>query len=348
MHRICYISRNYRGLTSSGNKAKTDNEMTLAEMGAVNLGLRQTTYRNKLLTFFLNLAGIVKYACSVKKGDVMVLQYPVKKYFFFICRMAHLRKAKVVALIHDLGSMRRKKLTETQEIERLMNADYVIASNEVMKQWLTDKGYTHPTGSLGMHDYKTSSTPSEGKEPEQENHAKVPVVVYAGALAMRKNAFILQLPETIHNYQLHIYGDAAGLPTLQPSATVVVKGFLPADQFCEKARGDYGLVWDGDAVDACTGNFGEYLRYNSPHKVSFYIRAGLPVIVWREAALAALIEEEGVGICIDSIKQLETLLPTITPEQLEEMHRNVLRVGQKMGEGGFFRDALEQALKTIG
>ena len=64
--------------------------------------------------------------------------------------------------------------------------------------------------------------------------------------------------------------------------------------------------------------------------------------------MAALIEEEGVGICIDSIKQLETLLPTITPEQLEEMHRNVLRVGQKMGEGGFFRDALEQALKTIG
>ena len=38
-HRLCYISRNYYNLTSAGNKAKTDNEDTLMEMGAVNLGL---------------------------------------------------------------------------------------------------------------------------------------------------------------------------------------------------------------------------------------------------------------------------------------------------------------------
>lgn len=46
-HRLCYISRNYYNLTSAGNKAKTDNEDTLMEMGAVNLGFiaRFTTAR---------------------------------------------------------------------------------------------------------------------------------------------------------------------------------------------------------------------------------------------------------------------------------------------------------------
>ena len=374
MQRICYISRNYRGLTSSGNKAKTDYEDTLAEMGAVNLALRRTTYRNKVLTFVLNLMGIVKYAFCVRKGDVVVLQYPLKKYFTLVCRVAHWRKAHVVALIHDLGSMRRRKLTVGQEISRLSNADYVIASNEVMKQWLEQKGLTIPIGALGLHDYRgyegtgvrgyensiDSRSENSLVEGEEGNLApshprtpapshpltpkNLPIIVYAGALAMRKNAFMLQMGDIANYYQLHVYGNADGLPGLQPSPSVVIKGFMPAEEFIAKVEGDYGLVWDGDSLDACTGNFGEYLRYNSPHKLSFYIRAGLPVVVWREAALASIVEKEGIGLCIDSIRQLGERLAAITPEQHATMLRNVSRVSQKMSEGGFLRNALQEAM----
>ena len=371
MQRICYISRNYRGLTSSGNKAKTDYEDTLAEMGAVNLALRRTTYRNKVVTFVLNLMGIVKYAFCVRKGDVVVLQYPLKKYFTFVCRVAHWRKAHVVALIHDLGSMRRRKLTVGQEISRLSNADYVIASNEVMKQWLEQKGLTIPMGALGLHDYRGydyrgyegtgvrgyenslvagdtgNLAPSHPRTPAPSHPLtpkNLPIIVYAGALAMRKNAFMLQMGDIAKDYQLHVYGNADGLPGLQPSPSVVIKGFMPAEEFIEKVEGDYGLVWDGDSLDACTGNFGEYLRYNSPHKLSFYIRAGLPVVVWREAALASIVEKEGIGLCIDSIRQLGERLAAITPEQRATMLRNVSRVSQKMSEGGFLRNALQEAM----
>ncbi len=343
MQRICYISRNYRGLTSSGNKAKTDYEDTLAEMGAVNLALRRTTYRNKVLTFVLNLMGIVKYAFCVRKDDVLVLQYPLKKYFTLVCRVAHWRKARVVALIHDLGSMRRRKLTVGQEISRLSNADYVIASNEVMKQWLEQKGLTIPMGALGLHDYRSDIF--RGCEVRGTRYEKkLPIIVYAGALAMRKNAFMLQMGDIANDYQLHVYGNADGLPGLQPSPSVVIKGFMPAEEFIAKVEGDYGLVWDGDSLDACTGNFGEYLRYNSPHKLSFYIRAGLPVVVWREAALASIVEKEGIGLCIDSIRQLGERLAAITPEQHATMLRNVSRVSQKMSEGGFLRNALQEAM----
>ena len=384
MQRICYISRNYRGLTTSGNKAKTDYEDTLAEMGAVNLALRRTTYRNKVVTFLLNLMGIMKYTFCVRKDDVLVLQYPLKKYFTFVCRVAHWRKARVVALIHDLGSMRRRKLTVGQEISRLSNADYVIASNEVMRQWLEQKGLTIPMGALGLHDYRGydyrgyegtkvrgcegakvrdylcrlplnySRTPvppyprtldSRNPAPSHPRTPKnLPIIVYAGALAMRKNAFMLQMGDIANDYQLHVYGNADGLPGLQPSPSVVIKGFMPAEEFIAKVEGDYGLVWDGDSLDACTGNFGEYLRYNSPHKLSFYIRAGLPVVVWQEAALASIVEKEGIGLCIDSIRQLGERLAAITPEQRDTMLRNVSRVSQKMSEGGFLRNALQEAM----
>lgn len=342
-YRLCYISRNYRGVNGSGNKAKTDNEDTLCEMGAVNLGLHRTLYNNKVVTFLLDLIGIVRYCAMVRPGDAVVLQYPVKKYFAFICRVAHWRGAKTIALIHDLGSMRRRRLTEQQEISRLMHADYVIASNATMRQWLVDHGYTHPLGALGLFDYRSSTTHHENGQP-----LTVPTVVYAGALAMRKNAFILQVPDVISRYELHIYGNRSGLPSLRPSPQVIFHDFMPADRFISDARGSFGLVWDGDSIDSCTGNFGEYLRWNSPHKVSFYVRAGLPIIIWRQAALASIVEHEGIGLCIDSVGELDTLLPTITPQQMAQMRHNVQRVSQQLATGAFLRSAVSQALTVIG
>ena len=155
--RLCYISRNYQTIENSGNKAKTDNERTLKELNAHNLGLPTTYYNSKIITFFFDLAGIIKMILTIKSEDVIILQYPVKKYFSFICNWAHLHNAKVIALIHDLGSMRRKKLTIEKEILRLMHADHVIASNEIMATWLKDHGYNNSLGSLGLFNYHSIS-----------------------------------------------------------------------------------------------------------------------------------------------------------------------------------------------
>lgn len=129
----CYLSRNYKGLSSAGNKAKTDIEQIMEKMSFRNVGLRQTTYTNEVLSFLATLTGVLKSPFCLHKGDKLVLQYPLKKYFSFVCNMAHLRGAKVIVLIHDLGSFRRKALTVAQEIKRLNHADYIIAHNEKMK-----------------------------------------------------------------------------------------------------------------------------------------------------------------------------------------------------------------------
>lgn len=341
--RLCYLTRNYRGVEGSGNKAKTDNEDTLKEMGAVNLGLPRTFHDNKVLKFVIDLVGVLTYCIRVRKNDVVVLQYPVKKYFSFLCRVAHAKGAKVVTLIHDLGSMRRKKLTIQQEIDRLMHTDYVIASNEVMRQWLANNGYRNPLGALGLFDYRSTTVASERND---EHHGERSIV-YAGALAMRKNAFILQLPDVIDGYKMHIYGNRSGLPSLHDSDHLVFHDFMPADKFIEGVEGDFGFVWDGDDIDSCTGSFGEYLRYNSPHKVSFYLRAGMPIIIWKEAALSNLVENEGIGKCVGSIRELNTLLASITDKEMAEMRGNVRRVSDRLAQGGFFREALEKALQKL-
>ncbi len=333
--RLCYISRNYRAMDKAGNKAKTDNEETLKQMGAINLGLRRTEYNNKVVTFFLDLIGVVRSCFAMHRGDVILLQYPVKKYFSFICHVAHLRGARTVALIHDLGSMRRKKLTVKHELSRLMNSDAVIASNDVMKGWLRDHGFTKPLGSLGLFDYRSKSC----RTTEPPSHLR-PVLIYAGALNTRKNTFLLKIGDTISNYDLHVFGNREGLPGLKDSVHMKVYDFMAAEDFIDHVDGDFGLVWDGDSLDTCSGNFGEYLRWNSPHKVSFCLRAGLPVVVWKQAAVAPIIKNNGIGLCIDTLSELNSLLPQITPEQMQAMRRNVKIISDKLKDGQFLKQAM--------
>ena len=107
----CYASHNYRDFSHAGNISKNFNEHIMQDMGFKNVALRQTHFHNKILGFFATLAGVCVIPFRLHKGDRLVLQYPIKKYYTFICKMAHIRGAKVITLIHDLGCCRRKRHT---------------------------------------------------------------------------------------------------------------------------------------------------------------------------------------------------------------------------------------------
>lgn len=340
--RLCYISRNYYNLTTAGNKAKTDNEDTLKEMGAVNIGLRRTVNNSKILAFFLDLAGVIRACMLLRKGDTLFLQYPVKKYFSFLCKIANIKGAKTTCVIHDLGSFRRKKLSVEKEISRLSHCDYIIASNENMKEWLINHGMKKPVGALGLFDYRSATF----NQHQDVNHQKsLPQVVYAGALSMRKNSFLIELTKSLSSWNLTIIGNKDGLQGLQENPHIKYKGFMPSEDFISQIDADFGLVWDGDSLDTCSGDYGKYLRWNSPHKVSFCLRAGLPIIIWKEAAVASIIEQEGIGIAINSLKELKDIFKNLSKEDLSRMKANVREMAQKLNEGYFLNSAINH-IKT--
>jgi len=342
--RIVYISRNYRNITSAGNKAKSDNEKTVEAMGGINLGLKRSYYKNSVLTFLLNLIGIMRYCFNVRRNDVLFLQYPVKKYFRFICWVAHRRGAKVVSLIHDLGSFRRKRLTVAQEMNRLRCSDYIIATNHIMAEWLREREIGRPVGTLGFHDYLTDARNEKNRLRQNEEAIKI---VYAGNLSHRKNAFLLDVDNIGDKFEFHIYGKVDCLQEISGRKNLILHDFLPSDDFIKNVEGDFGLVWDGDKTTTCTGDFGEYLRLNTPHKASFYIRAGLPLIVWKESAIAELVNYYGIGICIGSLGDLETTLRDLSDKQMMEMRQNVAKMSEKLQEGYSLRLALSAAVGKI-
>ncbi len=342
INRICYISRNYYNLSSAGNKAKTDNEDTLSEMGAVNLGLHRSVNNSKIIAFFLDLIGIIRACILLQKGDVLFLQYPVKKYFSFLCNVTRLKGAKTVSLIHDLGSFRRKKLSIEKEISRLSHSDYIIASNENMKGWLQEHGLQKPIGALGLFDYRSVSF-----NQNSSNLPSTASVVYAGALSMRKNSFLVRLTQSLQTWNLMIVGNKDGLQGLQDNPHISYRGFLPSEDFIAHIDASFGLVWDGDSPDTCSGDYGNYLRWNSPHKVSFNLRAGLPVIIWKEAAVAPIIEKEGVGFAINSLKELNNILSHLSQEKYAMMKQKAQQMAKKLNQGYYLRNALQIAIEQL-
>lgn len=340
---ICYLSRNYRGINNAGNKAKTDIEQIMESHGYRNIGLKQTRYENVVTAFCFTLLGVIKSIFSLRKGDVLVLQYPLKKYYAFVCNIAHLRGCKVITLIHDLGSFRRKKLTIPQEISRLNHSDCIIVHSESMKNWLLENGIKAKLQVLEIFDYLSEKQSSAANDLPQSPCR----ILFVGALSSYHNDFLYKLGNSIpRSYEMVLYGSGFE-PERLHQGKVDYKGFVSSDDLIATAKGEYGVVWYGSSLEGGSGALGEYLQYNAPHKMSLYIRCGLPVIIWEKAGLASFVKKNNIGVCVSSLAELEDILPQINQEQYLEMKKNVLKIGERLSNGFYCSKAIQQAYSDL-
>mgnify|MGYP000934549969 CR=1 FL=1 len=338
-----FLSKNYKELNSAGNKAKTDIETILSSIGYKPSGLKSTNHHNAIIGFLVTLVCVIKTFFCVSRNDILVIQYPFKKYYTLVCKVVTWKRGRIITLIHDLGSFRRKKLSVEQEIRRLSNTDVLIAHNEKMKAWLVENGFTKPIVCLEIFDYLSGRTGNERKEMGEKTNR----VTYAGGLSSRKNDFIYKLDKVMTSWNLILYGNGFDETLIQNKMAYEYKGFLPSDELIEKVQAHFGLVWDGDSIHTCSGNFGEYLRLNNPHKTSLYIRCLLPIIIWDEAALSSFVSENGIGIAVSSLEELNELLESMTKEEYLELKRNVLEISKRIAEGYYLKKAIKQAQEHL-
>ena len=94
-------------------------------------------------------------------------------------------------------------------------------------------------------------------------------------------------------------------------------------------------------METCSGVLGEYLRYNAPHKLSLYLSAGLPVIVWSQSAEKDFVVNNGLGIAVDNLMSLGEVLDCITDLQYVEMKKNVRALGAMIHQGDMLKKTLE-------
>ncbi len=242
----------------------------------------------------------------------------------------------MIFIVHDLDALRHFGTASTaDEIKRLNRARALIVHNERMMGALFGLGVRTPMIPLELFDYLLDNPP-----PPRllDNRNKI---IFAGNL---NKSIFLRLLEPIRA-EFNLYGPIADSKIF--GANINYVGSFAPDEIPYKLDGGFGLIWDGDSVETCTGAFGRYLTLNNPHKLSLYIAAGLPVVTWKEAAIADFIIKNDIGFVVDSLRELPSKLQSITDARYQQLLDNVARLQSKVIEGFYTNRALEQAERML-
>ena len=342
------VETNHQTMVASG-KAQSDISVIAQRAGFCPVDIRTTSLSRKKAEVvkrqLVYAAGWARALRAVGRDSVLLVQCPFPHQQLTreaTLRLLKHRGVRLIAVVHDVEALR--KTYETAYYRRefrfmLEAADVLIVHSEAMKRYFLGLGVEERRlVTLGVFDYLLDRSRLAPK-------AMRPSVTVAGNLAPKKCGYLRELIGRIP-VGLELYG-----PHFQEDITrgsVVYHGALPPDALPGAFTGGFGLVWDGPDARSCTGDAGEYLRCNSPHKLSLYLASGLPVLIWREAAAAGFVEERRVGIAIDSLEEIPALLGSMPEERYAQLAENAGHEGERLSSGHYTAAALREALERLG
>lgn len=326
---------------NAGNKARNDVRDILKSEGFVEW----VVFNRNLPGIIRAIQGVLSIKMLTRRADAdscVVMQYPynIKLTQLFIKELSRLQSkgGRIILLIHDIYYLRDdqkydKDQLKQMEIEIFNKANHLIVHNDKMLNKLASDGVKTPMTSLGIFDYLAD------KNHRVQNGGNKISVVYAGSLNKDKSTFLYEWVPS-DEIDVSIYGVSDDILP----AVYDYKGSMKPEELVCKLNADYGLVWDGNSIDRCEGNFGDYLKYNNPHKASLYLAAGIPVIVWKESAIADFVKDNGVGVCISSLNDISDL-PKCTSDEYKAMLINAKNMSESIRVGAYLKKAICEVIK---
>ena len=259
--------------------------------------------------------------------------------------MLHMKKQKhirFICLIHDVDSLRRTDISpmRQEEFELIKElCDFLIVHNKVMKGYFEKSGFEKDRiVTLDIFDYLHDEAENEKIFDK--------TIVFAGNLSREKSPFLDQI-DKLSPLNIRLYGSNFPEDILSKTDHIEYCGSYPAEILPQKFDRGFGLVWDGNSLDTCAGGTGDYLRYNNPHKMSLYLSAGLPVIIWSGAAQAEFVKEKQVGIAVDSLYDIKDVLDGMDKDRYLAMAENAKKLSLSLRNGYFTRTAVQKIENII-
>ena len=336
-----------KNIFNAGSKATSDITLIAEKMNFKPLYVHPIEAKNNILSKLVNQTRYFfewsKLYKKVADNSVILLQHPFRNRQCnrekSILKLKERKNIKVISLIHDIEELRNSVYNEhyRSEFEFMVRvADQSIVHNSKMKEWLKDKGVSESKiVILEIFDYLSDSPNNE------KNFANN--IIIAGNLDSSKSAYLGEI-QNVSNLNFDLYGVNY---KNNASPNIAYHGAFKPEELSEQFTSGFGLVWDGTSIDTCDGNTGNYLRYNNPHKLSLYISSGVPVVIWKQAALATFVQEKGIGLCVDSLTECAELISNMSKDQYDEMCSRVNEESIKLRSGFYSKKALEEALRRI-
>lgn len=319
---------------NAGPKARADVRYFLHQIGFEDLVATNIT--NLIQKEDILWRRIFSKIEQLTQEDIVIIQYPIYSKILMQLIIKRIKKqgSRCYLIIHDLESLRifKGRIGFHQgEVKLINQTNGAIVHNQVMLNKMRQMGVTSNLVPLELFDYRTPTVIPD--------HQVGFTVAFAGNLM--KAHF---LSKWKNNVQLDLYGSPIHL---FHSKSITLYGSVNADLLPGKLTESYGLVWDGRSLETCNGMYGDYLRYNNPHKFSLYLASGMPVITWKKAAIAKFIEKNQVGLIVDHLSEVQQALKQITKEQYDEMQERATQIALNVRKGRYIKQAVETLL-TVG
>jgi hypothetical protein len=318
-----YLAESYSSNQHTASIVRKDNEKILAAKGFAALKFRYVK-QGSFIVKLQRLNELAKLVLSVKKNSLVVFHFPLLAHAYgILLKMLGKKEVKTVAVIIDIDGLRyRDENVLKKEIAILKQFTCIIAHNSAMKSFLEQYIAADKISTIELFDY-----PAKQAIPERSLSN---VVCFAGNFD--KAGFVNKL-DTVQQVRFNLYGPSFNA---DHKNNIAYKGSFAPHELPQKLDGSFGLVWDGDSVETCD----DYLQYNNPHKLSLYIAAALPVIVWEKSAVAALVLKKNIGITVSSLQELDNKIKSIPGAAYQQMKQNIEPLRQRLIKGSFLQTAI--------
>ena len=316
------------------NKARQDVERFAAEAGyaPAKVVSCDTAGGNRLQQLRLGLNVVRDWArlfCHLNWEDLLLVQYPlfpVKGAWVHRLglHMVQWKGARTAALVHDLDSLRLIGGQPARWCDQalLPAFDRLIVHTPAMRDYLIAQGVAPEKMTvLGQFDYATPALMPQRKLSRE--------VCFAGNLRKDKSGWLYAMPRTKLTW--HLWGP--GWKGKKTRTDMIHHGTATPEALPGRLEGSFGVVWDGSSTATGRGAYGAYMMLNAPHKLSLYLAAGMPVVVWSRSAVADYVRERGVGLVLDQLTELPQRIAALDEEEYQAMAAAARQEGMALRSG---------------
>lgn len=337
MNKLYYVEEITVPGTNAGSKARADIDKILNKTCISIYSIKKGMSKWEKIKFAIdhnNMYDLIKL--SRLKNKYIFIQYPFYTNIIMDTILKKLpEKNNVFLMVHDVDSLRKFNNKKAEdEIEFFNKCKTLVVHNKCMNDKLKELGVKTQMIDLMIFDYLID------KDVLQNSYCDDLSIAFAGNLG--KSDFLYNDNFREIDVRINLYG--SNLKKEKNLASIInYCGSYNAGMIPYKIKGTFGLVWDGDKLTECSGQYGEYLKYNNPHKFSLYVAAGLIPIVWSKSALSDIVLKNNIGIVVDSLYDLHDIISNLTLKAINEMRKNLNVVRLNVINGLYTEKAINEA-----
>ena len=262
---------------------------------------------------------IIRIKKYIPKGSTILYQYPDFHPLSMLFVMFFLRMP-ISAIIHDINSLRNSGHIIWYERQLLKRFNCLIVHTTAMENFLKND-----CNIVNVKYYVLNAFPYLA-EVDTNGRENEPNVCFAGNID--KSKFLPDFFALNTKIKINLYGNKKNTD-VSMFKNVSYNGYFSPNNVIG-LKGSWGLVWDGDTVNTCSGLMGNYHKIIAPHKFSLFVVSGMPVVVWSKSAMSDLVKQKKIGICVDSISNLFEVLISISDAEYKQYQLNIIKYAKEV------------------